>query len=225
MWRYGDAGDEYPVSDGEVWACGDHVLACGDIHTGAWDTLIDRVGRPDIVYTDPPLSIGNEKAFRTKAGLDNADADFEALIRRIARPIPSCPHVFVQAGDNHVDDVSAWITDELDRPERERWRITYYDENPCWLLYFGIYTGFNADIDGCDDSETPHLVIEEITRQSPAYLVADPCTGNDGLTTRAAVSNGCQFVGLELHPRRLANVVGWLETRGHTAECVGRVPT
>jgi len=223
MWEYGSAGDEYPVTDRDIWQCGKHVLACGDIHVGAWHDLVERIDRPDIVYTDPPWSAGNEKAFRTKAGLDNSDADFEALIRSIVRPVSNCPHLFLQAGDENVDDVAKWVHEEHAADGHARWPIKYYDENPCWLLYSGVFDEFNAGLGGRDDTETPRLALQAVTRQSPAKLVADPCTGNDGLTAKAAVETSCRFVGLELHPRRLANVVKWFDENGQTPQRTGEM--
>lgn len=209
MWAYGEAGDRWPVTDRDVWACGPHRFVCGDIHNGAFDILAERFSI-DLIYTDPPWSLSNEKAFRTKAGLDNSDAAFENLITRIARTAASVSHVFIETS-NYSESRVAAILESVSGKSPESWPITYYGDNSCRLLYVG--DGSPPEMSGLDDEETPSKAIGSLLTEDA--FVADPCTGNGGLTARAAESDGHRFVGVELHPRRLACVLSWFAEQGY----------
>lgn len=203
MWQYGDAGDEYPVSDGDLWSLGPHHVSCGDVHDGAWSKMVHEFGAPDIVYTDPPHRPGDEASYRTKAGLDSDEAHFPSLIRAVARPLDGTRHVFAEASLETLEDVAANLDSRLDLPFSEAWEITYYDDKPCGLVYFGELS-FGNRFTGMDDSETPREALQAVSEQESIETVGDPFSGKHCATLRAAHREDLEYVGTELHPRRLA---------------------
>ena len=98
-WQYASTGGtNYPVQPGEVWRADHHVLACGDLEQGDGLRLIERAGRPDLIYCDPPWNPGNAAAFRTKAGMPRR-VDFSGfLIRLLTVTRHADRDVFVEMG-------------------------------------------------------------------------------------------------------------------------------
>lgn len=59
------------------------------------------------------------------------------------------------------------------------------------------------------------------TKAGPGATLFDPCAGR-GLTAKAAIQEGLNFIGVELHPRRLAWAIKYaVEATGERAERVG----
>ena len=213
VWTYGNAGDRWPVAPGDVWKAGEHVLACGDIENGAGEELVRTHGVPDLVYTDPPWTPALATGFRTKAGVPR-QVDFEGLLERLVSVVSSCAlgPVFIEMGLRWADRLSGMVQ-AAGGWEVRRWPITYYRTKPAVLLLFSF--GWDApcdrlDFTGLDDEHTPMAALDYYGYEGA--LVLDPFAGR-GLTSEAANNKGCRFLGLELHPRRLAVALAML------AEC------
>jgi hypothetical protein len=199
-WRYGDAGDRIPVTVGDVWRVGEHVLACGDLELGAGLDLADRYGPADLAYADPPWTPSLATGFRTKAGLPR-QVDFGRLLLAVVEAIDrsGAPVAYIEMGRDYVDRL-ADILAERGR-EVDRYAITYYGRHPAWLLRASTTLDDPPRMPGVlDDADTPAWAIEAEGR--PA-LVFDPCIGR-GLTAIAAARAGVRVLGLDLNPRRLA---------------------
>ena len=230
-WRYGDAGDRFPIKPGEVWASGVHILACADLELGAVDEFLDRFCPccPDCTYTDPPWNAGNASSFRTKAGVP-AKVDFGAFLDRVIAVIARTKGLFwIETGFKDESKLTGALTRGFDEPIKvRRFEVTYYRKHPS-LLYAcaressGLVLDELPNVNGLDDDFTPNLAIQAST--GPGDVVFDPCTGR-GLTCRTAHELGRRFVGTELHPRRLACVLAWLKDEHcHSPSKVGELET
>jgi len=195
---YGKSWEKYPIEDGETWvdrSNGSMVTVC-DIIKGLPSHVFDA----DMVYSDPPWSLGNTNSFYTKAGKpDDYISDFRqfynALFERIARIHPKA--CYLEIGKQHV----ARFELEMGRlfPEVQTWEIRYYGKNPCFLVRGGDRPAPDFDFTGMDDTRTPAAAIS----LENSECVADLCTGQ-GLTAVASFRAGKRFVGTELNRRRLA---------------------
>ncbi len=221
-WRYGDAGDRYPIQPGDIWQVGPHWLACGDLEVGAIGALLAHVGEaPHHAYCDPPWNAGNARAFRVKAGVDRK-VDFPRFIAALLDAFSAVGgHIFIEMGRQHVDGLAGWISAAHGRV-LACWPITYYRRKPCWLVHctWSNVQPLVARADGLDDEETPYWALSQVA--APGEWILDPVIGR-GLTAIAADRLGCRVIGLELHPRRLAVTVDKLVQRGHTARWAGKL--
>lgn len=220
-WRYGDAGDRWPVEYGDVWRAGPHILACLDIETTEARKFYDSVSNVSLVYADPPWSTGNAKTFRTKAGLAHGNVTLQRLWGAICErvlPALGTGDLVVEIGSTHRDDIAV-LLGSYGRQVTETWPIVYFKQTRCWLHR----SRFTSRVDtsspaGLDDELTPRWAIDNGTRLTE--LVCDPCLGR-GLTVMAADSAGRRFIGSELNPRRLAVAIDRLAKRGHVPEKLG----
>jgi hypothetical protein len=195
-YRYGDNWERYSIMEGEVWI---------DIATGSkmavWDLmrgLPSWMAEAQMVYCDPPWSMGNVNAFITKAERKNYIGRFDDFYAVFFRGILEIgPTVcYVEIGRQHREDFVRELRAMF--PVVQEWPITYYGKNHCFLLRGGSESQL-FDFSGMDDVRTPLAAIEH----EPAAVVADPCTGQ-GLTAVAAYLLGRRFIGTELNCRRLA---------------------
>jgi len=223
VWEYGDAGARWPVRYGDVWRAGPHVLACLDIETAEAVEFYAGIDGPAVlVYSDPPWSTGNAKAFRTKAGLSHDGVTLPRLWGHIldrALPLLGYGDLVVEIGTACRDEVSLLLR-LRGRPVTDMWPTRYYRKHRCWLLRSRLSIP-RADVRNpteLDDEQTPAWAIEASTR--PGDLVCDPCLGR-GLTALAAHQLGRRFVGTELHPRRLAWALDRLARFGCVPERAG----
>ena len=203
---YGNSWEKYPIRDNETWTdkqSKSFVTVC-DITKGIPQYMLAA----DMVYTDPPWSLGNANCFITKAGKDNYLSNFpEFSIAFFLRVKEISPLVcYVEIGKQNLqlfkDKLSALF------PVIQEWGITYYKKNPCFLLRGGA-TPQSYDFAGLDDRKTPEAAI----RAENPICVADLCTGQ-GLTAVAAYRIGKRFVGTELNQRRLAVAIDRINKLG-----------
>jgi hypothetical protein len=224
-WRYGDAGDRWPVQPGEVWAVGAHRVACGDVEEGAIEQLLAAWAEPvDLAYVDPPWNAGNARAFRTKAGLGRP-VDYLRLVELIGLGIDhsGARYACVESGRGGEAEIRAALV-RAGLRHVQSWDIVYYRTRPARLhLLAGRGTPDPERLPafhGVDDENTPALAVSTLARRG--QTVFDPCCGR-GTTAIAAHLAGCRFLGLELHPRRLAVAIDKLVGLGVPPGQVRRV--
>ncbi len=209
-WKYGVAGDIYPVKLGDLWLCGNHEFQCNDFQNiKGWINGLFESKYADVVYCDPPWNAGNATAFRTKAGMPSK-VIFGTFLRNLARVIQDCKgNVFLEMGVKEENEVCTVMEDAGARLLKV-WEITYYKKRPCRL---GMFTWrekadeIELDLDGWDEELTPYEVLRQYPKGSKVY---DPCCGR-GLTSRAAEKAGLKSMGLELAPRRMADALMRME--------------
>lgn len=233
-WRYGDAGDRWPVRPGEVWKVGPHLFGCGDLELGAGPLLVSAASgycampAPRIAYTDPPWTAGLARGFRSKAGLPGAPVDMGALLDRIFEASREATgEVFIEGSAlAALDELVTHRGNAAGFALVNSVAITYYHRaKNRGLLH--IFTRVGKDpgewgryreVVSLDDDETPGLAMRLATDRGD--VVADFCLGR-GLTARWAHELGRRCVGLELAPRRLACVLDWFARRHVTPEPLG----
>lgn len=231
QYLYGDAWDTYPVQPGDCWeipgAIGAKFL-CGDITdavTREW--IAERVFEKTrdivyveqqpkiirlqqcIVYVDAPWTPANETAFRHKAGL--AKGNFQQFVQCFWQVLldADVDEIFLEHTGSIPIAENPYFTECPKAYQRVKtWAILYKGKRPCGLTLF-TRRGFPAnsrvfdlddEITGKDDVHTPGILLKVYPKSS---VVLDLCFGM-GLTARAAHEAGHHFIGVELHPRRMA---------------------
>lgn len=213
-WRYGDAGDHFPVEEGDVWQVGPHILACGDLEKGAAQSLLSQVSLPDMAICDPPWDAGNAHAFRTKAG-DPRPVDFASLMTCILTCGSQVKGAwFFEMGRRNTPLVMTLIEAQGGHL-LDCWETFYYRTKPCMFLRFSWKKEHTEEKgsgpSGMDEEDAFTWAITYGCQQGESIL--DLCIGR-GLTARIAHAQGKRVIGLELHPRRLAVTIDWLVQQG-----------
>lgn len=233
-WTYGDAGDVYPVVRGDIWTASSkmlahHLFCCGDLEAGDWDRFHTIAGaeRAALCYVDPPWNAGNAASFRTKAGVSRR-VDFPSFLASVVRVVSSgsADELLCEMGEAEVPRLFQ-VLDDARLRVYQTWGITYYQTNPCRLVYAGPERGPRLDpntvhFEGMDDERTPGLACHALASKIPGALVIDPCCGR-GLTAVATHSSGLRFAGMELHPRRMAVGLAKLAALGLNVWKVGNL--
>jgi hypothetical protein len=210
-WTYGDHWERFPVRRGEVWAAGEHRVTCADITI---TSPVQVLGTPDLIYTDPPWNQGNVASFYTKAGQKGGGC-FTALREALMRVFQTAGIVWAEMGKLHIDDFISQM-EQAGGKLTHRFACTYYRTKLVYLVrvsFLGgpdLPAGVAERIEGADDANTPGLVM---AAETWARIIMDPCTGR-GLTGRTAHKYGRRFIGSELNPRRLANLLSWYADQG-----------
>lgn len=219
-WQYeASGGKSFPVQPGDVWRIGEHILACLDAETPAFDAFWSR-HRPDVIFTDPPWNDGNCKAFRTKAGVSRPKVYWKDLMARLMPVWERAFVVYVEMGAEHAPDIRRWM-ERAGRGVLE-WDVTYMGGHPAKLLRgaVGDWPYVGSEPTGVDDLVLPRYAIEGDTWAS---TVGDPCLGR-GTTAKWAHLAGRRFVGTELHPNRMSCALSLLAAlRAGTPELIERI--
>lgn len=213
-WKFSNAQEHFKVQFGDVWRMTDtrdqtHVLMCGDLEHDEGLHLLKLHGPAQLVYTDPPWGRNLASSFRTQAGAEGP-ADYIEVLRRVARVGEACGVGYFEMSVRDTPMLKALLIDTGANIFGE-WGITYSQNRPCRLLGatwgkvvapFGSPEGMTDFADG-----SPLWALGA----SPwAGTVCDPCTGL-GTTLKAAVAAGRRFIGLELNPARVAEVLKWAQ--------------
>ena len=209
-----DGGQKYPISPGDIWQAGPHVIACNDLYHGkSLDTALQISGAPYAVYVDPPWGAGVEKSYRTKAGLPiESFVNYSDLITKIYTRIRTVPGpIAVECGRLQVDLFRA-CAHFVGMEETATVPIVYGSgSRPAVLL--GYHGADLRDCAGMDDRNTPLIFLSGLL-PSRNTIVFDPCTGR-GATAIAADEANLTFVGGELTPTRMSVTLRKLADRGH----------
>jgi len=208
------------IQPGEVWAAGDHVVACGDLRTGAVAWLIQEFGPVHLIYVDPPWSGSVISVFSRQAGVERTESFDEFLVQVARAPLNFRGPAFFEMGKAKAHTLLAALVDQGGVLTHE-WTITYDRDRPCRLMRvtFGPGRPFDCDLTGLDDADTPRIVIEGQT--DPGQVVLDYCAGR-GCTAIAAVLTGRRSVNMELCPDRAQAALVALEKKGLPLCKIGR---
>lgn len=202
MWEYGDAGDRWPVAIGDIWQLGQHFFCCGDLEQSQdYDFLRHIKIMPQMGIVDPPFSAGPATAFRTKAGQPRK-VDFSSFILHLFCALVGFPHIAMMA-----DKQQKYYQPFLDQARNLGYihqsviQMVYDRSNPCTMLLFSHEADLPDLPEGLDDNALWPLCIEAFSK--PGDWLFDPCVGRG---STALIAHGMQrrFLGMELHPRRLA---------------------
>ncbi len=203
---YENKHKKFPIEPGQIWESELATVQVCDITKN----LPGYFGKADMVYCDPPWSLGNVNMFNSKSGREYMN-DFAEFYRHLFNHISSInPKVcYLEIGDQNV----GVFLSELSRVFKftQAWKIKYYKKNDCWLLRGSNIGYVDYDYSGLDDMQTPAKAIE---LEQPK-CVADFCTGR-GLTAMAAIKHNVRFVGTELNKHKLAVCLSNLKRMGQS---------
>jgi len=218
--RYGSAGDFWPVKPGDIWQIGPHILACGDHEKGAGREFLDRFGDPQMTMTDPPYNQAAAQSYRTKAMVPG-QVQWQDFIKNLLYQICRAEYAVIETG----------VTAALDFIERclvggmiheDTWEITYFGDRPCRLSAFHRHgakqRSIQGDPTGLDEQAATEWAVEQFS--DPGSIVFDPCMGQ-GLTAVTCHKLGRIAYGTELHPRRLAVTIDKLAKLGLSPARIG----
>jgi hypothetical protein len=200
---YGRSKDRYPMKYGDVLQSELATIKVHDWYSDGFPEWMEA----DMVYVDPPWSLGNANMFRGKAKrayINDFVPYLDALMGWISRIGPTV--LYMEMGLQNMDAVRKSLAALY--PCVQIWPITYYKKHPCFLLRASVFR-VDFDFTGLDDANTPKIAIG---LEKP-LVVADPCTGR-GLSAMAALANGCKFVGTEMIPDKLSVCVERLTNIG-----------
>lgn len=199
-WEYGDAWEKYPIKKNQIWIEENTLskIMVRDLYNG----LPYFMKKADMIYTDPPWGSGNLNSFYTKAGMKEVVKEFMDFIDVLFNCIKQInPKVcYLENGKKNADLIVSKMNKQFKYVEK--WEITYYKDNPCYLVRGSNYSKSNFDFTGEDDMDTPRLAMEN----EDFDCVADLCMGR-GLIGVTAFEMDKQFMGTELARRRLANLI------------------
>lgn len=205
-WEYGNSWDKFPINIGQTWVemKTNSSFAVHDL----FDPLPAFMMSGDMIYCDPPWTLGNVNSFVTKNHSSKYISNFKDFYTQLFAQVGViAPRVcFLEIGKKHVDEFNTEMGKLF--PTVQVWKTTYYKKHPCFLLRGG-YEPASFDYTGSDDEDTPSLAIRN---ESPS-CVADLCTGR-GLTAVSAISQNKRFVGIELNPRRMAVTLDKVSKKG-----------
>ena len=204
MWEYGKVWEDYPIEVGQVWEIGDHRVRAGDLmDDDAFEWVLNQDA--DFMYVDPPWNQALISGFYTKAGRRGEGPDFWEFMERVVEVARSVKYTaWIEMGNQNIDRLKA-LVETRGGTVTDDWAVTYYRTHPSRLIQvsWNDYVVLGLALYGVDDGMLPYRVCEALPTGS---RVLDVCAGR-GLTAKAALKSGHTFIGLELHPRRLAHAI------------------
>lgn len=193
---YGNSWERFQINENEIWIdskTDSRLSICNII-----EKLPNYMYAADMIYCDPPWSLGNVNCFYTKAERSDYILEFssfyKALFNHIRNINASVCYLEIGKQNKHI------FVAELVKiySHIQVWDIKYYSKNPCFLIR-GSSNKIGFDYTNLDDTKTPLMAIQN----ENINCVADFCTGT-GLTAIAAFKCGKKFVGTDINKRRLA---------------------
>ena len=195
-WDYGDAYKRFPLTEKPHEFDNGSVIQVWDIMKG----VPEFMKQADIVFVDPPWSIGNLNTFYTKAEIAERLEDFKTFYIQLFKCIKEIkPNVcYVEVGKEHLADfimemrkLYKYVT---------FYNSTYYHKKDslCYVIR-GSFKAKKPKLDGMDEEN----IIEWICANEDYTCIGDLCMGR-GLVGINAYQNGKKFVGTELNHKRLS---------------------
>lgn len=220
--QYGDAFEQFPMAEGEIWQGGECFAMVGDVQRGDLPGFLKQIPPVHVVYSDPPWNSGNATAFRTKAHRE-AKVDFARFMDDWTRAVTATPAeiFFVEMGKQNI----GLLVDVMKLhgvTEVGRWQTLYNAGGkylPCYL-WCGLrgrtltgYPPFVGEPTDLHGEAVVHWALSQFNLPETGLLVLDPCAGL-GMTFRVGIQLGLAVAGMELNERRLANVLVHLNRTG-----------
>jgi len=206
-WKYGNAWEQFPIGEKQVWGLDDGSRIA--VHN-IFEPLPRFMFNADVLLVDPPWNLGNINSFYTKAGRDDyleKFSDFEeALFGHIGEIRPNV--CYLEVGRQSVDKWYNRLSIMYDCIQA--WDTTYYHkrDNKCFVIRGG-WNESRLDLSGMDEEDAIYLIGEK----EEYHTMGDLCMGL-GLVGLSAHRAGKPFVGTELNKRRLANLLQELHKKG-----------
>ena len=209
---------------GDVWQLGPHIVAVGDIEKGHTHELAAQCA-PDMLYSDPPWGANLANSFRSQAGLTDS-ANYRNVLHEVAEIGMESGLAFIEMSVRDTGLLEQLLL-QAGAQTMLKFSIKYSGNRPCTLIAATTERGATVltrdpypDPTGFSDNwtGTPTWAIHNFC--PVGGLVIDPCTGLGG-TLKAAHLLNRRFVGTEINPQKLAEVVQWAASEGLNPVKVG----
>lgn len=192
---YGKSWEKFPINQNEIWVYKKNKskLSVCDITKNIPEYMSDI----EMLYCDPPWSLGNVNMFNTKAGREKMTG-FSQFYKHLFKHIESINPIvtYLEIGKKNLQ---IYINELYKLYENvQYWEITYYKTNPCYLIR-GSDKKTNYDYTMLDDADTPFAAI----KNENLNTIGDFCTGR-GITAIATHKLDKVFYGTEMNKRKLA---------------------
>lgn len=190
-WNYGGYAKKYNMK-GEIKA-GTGIVKVHDI----FKPLPEFMKQIDVLFSDPPCSLGNLSTFYTKNGMHNMNG-YGEFTRRFFECVDEIKpkKLFLEVFKSNKESFLSKVKERY--PHVFVYDSTYYRKNPCWIIQ-GSNDPNTYDIGGMDEEK----VIEWICKNIDYDCIGDLCMGR-GLVGIYSHIESKKFVGTELNQNRLA---------------------
>jgi hypothetical protein len=222
-WRFGNAGDRYPIEVGDIVKVGPHILACGDIEMGAGEELIEQCWLPDIMYCSPPWNVKQYRLDRLKG--DVPGGDYEMFLDDLVELSQTAEkHSFLMCGSREYEDLDLRLGETYTTPGvLNRYNINGLTSSQQLLFHIDKKLegeGYSRKLDWADEEFAPYIVARTFGTKND--IMFDPCmTGHASM--EAAETHDKRFIGIDLIPRRLSTLIERFVRRGYDWEIIGKL--
>lgn len=208
-WNYGDAYIRHPIEENEIAVFDNSSMV--KVHN-IFEPLPKFMLDADLIFVDPPWSLGNLNTFYTKADRTDYQESFERFYKRLFECIGQIkPNIcYVEVGKEHLAD----FTIEMRKMYKY---VTFYNSS-----YYHSKDKMCYVIRGSNKAKKPKLdymdeenIIEWICANEEYSCIGDLCMGR-GLVGVNAHKNGKRFVGTELNHKRLSVLLEKISQSGDT---------
>ena len=215
---YGNAWESFPIKAGETWQVGPHLVSVQDLEYGGVEWWARHSYA--IMYCDPPWDEAKVKHFRAAAG-DTKPGSYEGIVVALGSiAAHATDAVFVEGG---MKKLEAWDAEARSRgiPHLTTHTPVYGGSIPFQLWQGGSYPRVTLPfVEGGKGEKAMAILLAPW--HGTGAVIGDPCTGL-GMTARVASKLGLTFIGTELHPRRAARTIQWLNQHRGAAPPAARV--
>ena len=201
-YTYNGYAEKYDMSG--VISMGTGMFCVHDI----FDPTPDFMKRADLIFTDPPGSMGLLKGFYSKAEKEARAESYGVFLDRLFAVIAEIDpvYLYVEAFRYNLKAIEEAVSGRY--PFVRVSENTYYRkaDNRCWIVAGGKKVLPDLQLNGVDEE----VAIERICFSGAYTCIGDPCMGK-GLVGYYANLAGKPFVGTELNENRLAVLCDRLE--------------
>lgn len=208
-WNYGDAYLRHPINEEETVIFNNgSMLKVHNIFLELPDMMINA----DLLFIDPPWSLGNLNTFYTKAERTDYQDSFEKFYIRLFECIYKIKTdiCYLEIGKENLHN----FTIEMKKIYKyvTFYNSTYYHKKDrlCYVVR-GSNKAKKPKLDGLDEES----IIEWICKNEEYECIGDLCMGR-GLVATNAYKNNKRFVGTELNKKRLSVTIERLYKLGAT---------
>ena len=196
-WDYKDFYKKYDMN-GEI-EIGTGVVKVHDI----FNPLPEFMKTADLIFCDPPCSLGNINTFYTKADIEEKQSDYDKFKNRFFECIDEIKPETI-AVEVFASNKEPFFNEIMKRYSFVKvYNSTYYHrkDRKCWIIV-GSNTPVDFKIEGIDEEDA----IDWICKNADYNCIGDLCMGR-GLVGFGANKYGRKFVGTELNKKRLAVLI------------------
>ena len=194
-YKYGNLCDKYDMTGDITFRHG--TLRVHDIFGKTPAFMLEA----DVLFSDPPCSLGNINSFYAKADKEERQDDYAKFLRRFWEVVDEISPRVVYL-EVFKSNKAKFLAECEKRFRNIRvFNSMYYRKpsNHCWIIQASNEELPDINLEGIDEEDA----IEKICTETAFECIADPCMGK-GLVAFYASRAGKRFAGTELSKYRLA---------------------